>query len=716
MATAKINREGTNQSSDKRSGGQYSGAQARKSVRSNFYAEGEGLDLTADGVSAHDSQPIDSEAGRSSAGRSSAGRSRADMLSPRIKNPLGAAGRDVDEIASELGGQDGMSPGSQINRQSLFRAVENSFRQLQPFRDLLHELVADFAGHSYGTNKDNRRKNRYLNLIAQSLDSYQTLLTYNAPRVSVATHYSEYKAFAKQYEYAINALIEEIHLKETLNSMVVDMFFGIGVVKLHLADAPLVQLEGDIWMDPGRPFASNITLDNFVYDVSATKASEMKFAGDMYRIPYADALEMYGEEAMAGHTPSSKSAVGEERLDQITKGYETDDDEIEPMIDLADIWSPRTGMIETYVVQDRDAFELSGEPLDIQEWIGDEEGPYVIGGFQEVPQNIMPVGPATTLELLDALINDLMRKSARQAKRQKDIHLYTPAGAQSARQIQKADDGQWIEVSSVEEVGMLKQGGVDAGNQSFMAAGITLFDRMAGNLSAQLGLGASAETVGQEKLIHGATGRKEAKSQEQMRGVTTKIVKGLGLLLWHDPIKEIVTEVQLQGARGYSYTSQWKPGDREGNFIDYNFNIDVYSMQYQPPAAKFEKLNELMQTVYVPLSQMLAQQGGMIDIFAFTEVAAKMLNLPELNDIVKFSGMMSQDDGFGGGGSDGGGYSPDDGGPAFEIPKAASTTRNYVRHNTGGQKQDPLQALAQATATGQGGGSGGGMQMASRAV
>lgn len=665
-------RESTNLSPEKRSGETYSGAAPRKSVQSDFYdadprSGPQRLDFTRDGYSAH------------------------DMRSQRLRDPLGGMGQGQSRMAMAAMTQNRLRT-SRIERPNLFRAIENSFRQLAPFRDLLHELVTDYAGHSYGTSRDNQRKNRYLNLLNQAVDSYQVLLSYNAPRVAISTHYTQYKPFAKQFEYAINALIEEIHLKETLNSMVLDMFFGIGVVKLHLADAPLVQLEGDIWMDPGRPFASNISLDNFVFDVSATKVSEMKFAGDMYRIPFADAVEMFGEEAMAGHTPSSKSSIGEERLDQIIKGYETDDDELEPMIDLADIWIPRAGTIETYVVQDRTGFVLAGDPLDTQEWTGDEDGPYVIAGFQEVPQNVMPVGPASTLELLDALVNDLMRKSARQAKRQKDVHLYTPAGAQSARRVQRADDGKWVEVGSVEEIGVLKQGGVDPGNQAFMSAGITLFDRMAGNLSAQLGLGASADTVGQEKLIHGATGRKEARLQEQMRVPTTKIVKGLGMLLWQDPIKEIVSDVPLPGASGYSFTSTWSPGDREGNFIDYNFTVDVYSMQYQPPAAKFQQINELMQTFYVPMAQMLMQQGGVLDMFEFTNIAAKMLNLPELRDIIKFQGVMME---------------PDDGGPAFEIPKAPSTTRNYVRHNTGGQQQDPIQeALAQAATATPGGGSG----------
>jgi hypothetical protein len=699
MATAKISQEGTNHSPEKRSGGEYSGKQPRKNVRSNFYSGSGGIGLTDDGTSAHES----TDGGSTDTMSVSASRS------PRLQNPLAAAGTpgfDPASFAAQGEQSDGPGRSGRIERYRLFRAIENSYRQLQPFRELLHELVTDFAGHSYGNNRDSRRKNRYLNLISQALDAYQTLLSYNLPKVTVSTHHAELKPFANQFAHAINALIQEIRLKETLSAMVVDMFFGLGVVKLHLADAPLVQLEDDLWMDPGQPFASNISLDNFVYDVSATKVSEMKYAGDMYRIPFADAVDMFGEEAMAGHSPSSKSAIGEDRLEQITRGQETDDDELEPMIDLADIWIPRTGMIETYVVQDRDAFELRGEPLAIQQWIGDEEGPYILAGFQEVPQNIHPVGPASTLELLDALVNDLMRKSARQAKRQKDVHLYTPAGAQSARQVQKADDGQWVEVSSVEEIGVMKQGGVDRDNQAFMAAGITLFDRMAGNLSAQLGLGTSADTVGQERLIHGATGRKEARLQEQMRSATVKIVRGLGLLLWHDPIKEIVTEVPIPGAKGYSYTSHWKPGDREGKFLDYNFLIDVYSMQYQPPAAKFQKMNELLQTFYVPLFQMLMQQGGTIDMFAFTEVAAKMLDLPELNDIIKFIGATGE----AAPGSEEHGH----GSPLLEIPKAASTTRNYVRHNTGGQQQDPLQqALAQteAYATGRSG-----VSTASRAV
>jgi len=133
----------------------------------------------------------------------------------------------------------------------------------------------------------------------------------------------------------------------------------------------------------------------------------------------------------------------------------------------------------------------------------------------------------------------------------------------------------------------------------------------------------------------------------------------------------------VQGAGGITVTSVWKPGDREGKFLDYNFDIDVYSMQYQSPKSKLQSLNELVTGVYVPMVPMLMQQGGMIDMFALTEKYADLMNLPELMDIVKFAGVVSDTE------SDV---------PMAEVPKKSPmSTRNYVRHNVSAGQQNPMQ-------------------------
>ncbi len=573
----------------------------------------------------------------------------------------------------------------QGNQDKMFRSVKRSYRGLEQYRDLNEKLVSDYAGSHYqGESSRGTAKNRYVNLMNQAVEAYQMLLAANRPRVIITTNLSQYRGFATSFQHAVNALIKEIRLEETLEKWVMDAFFCMGIVKTHLADAGLTKLENDIWMDPGKPFASNIALDDFVYDMSANKWSECKYAGDMYRLSYDDAVELFGEEAMRDHQPGKTSSLSNDRVDEIGKPQLSGEEDFEPMVDLADIWVPRHNIIYTYVVENRRDFTLAGpHPVAVEEWDGDEGGPYHLLGFNDVPEHVMFSSPASHLEMLDALVNDLYRKASRQARRQKDVHLYTAAGASSAQQIQLADDGEWVNVQDTSDVSMMKQGGVDASNFQFMTGAMNTFDRMAGNLQAQMGLAARAETLGQEQLVHGAASQKVDKMGKRVAECVTKLVKSLGQMLWADEFKQIVTQVAIPGAPSFQNTFSWKPGDREGNFIDYNFEIDAYSMQYQGPRAKLDQLNSLVQGVYLPLAQMVQQQGGTIDLHQLTKQYSELLNLPELMQIVKFGYAMDGEVAHQ---------------PMTEVPmKAPSTTRNYVRTNvSAASMQDPMQQIAQA--------------------
>lgn len=574
----------------------------------------------------------------------------------------------------------------------LFKSVQRSYRSLRGYRETLEKLVQDYAGTYYQNESGGAesKKNRYINLLLQAVEAYQMLLVADRPRVMISTNLPQLRAFAKHFQHALNALIKEIHLDETLEQWVMDAFFGVGIIKTHLADAGVVQLETDLWMDPGRPFASNISLDDFVYDMQAKKWSEVRYAGDMYRISWEDAVELFGEDALKDHQPSHSSPAEHDRVDQISRGVEVENDDLEDMLDLCDIWMPRHGVTYTYVVHSRQELVLAGPgPIAVEEWTGDESGPYHLLGFHDVPENIMPSSPAANLELLESLVNDLIRKGARQARRQKELTLYNAGGADAMKRIQMADDGEAINVNDTQDISQVKFGGVDAGNHAFMVGGIELFDRMAGNLQAQLGLGSQAQTLGQEQLIHGAAGNKVDKMAKRVVGCTTRLVKSLGLMLWDDPVKEIVSEIPIDGTN-FSVTSEWKPNDREGNFIDFNLDIDVYSMQYQSPTGKVQKVNEIIQNILLPMAPFLQQQGGMLDLFELTRLYAELLNLPELKQLVKFSGMTGDT------------ASP---APIAQVPtKPPSSTRNYVRTNVSANQSSPLsqssQMMGQAAATG----------------
>ncbi len=571
-----------------------------------------------------------------------------------------------------------MDPNNEVERDRLFRAMQESHRRLLPFRQLSRSLVEDYAGSGYGNEGNMPKRETVVNLMNQAVDAYTMALVANRPRVIISSAREELENFAQRFQIALNNLIGEIQLEQTLRQSVLDAFFSVGVVKVHMADSPFVMLEEGLWVDPGVPFASNVALDNFVYDISATEWHRVRFAGDAYRIPFEDLkADFFDQKVVKTLAPTSKGGADEERLDMISKGFETDDDEIEPMIDLIDVWLPREEKVYTFAIDLRGRFSGTSAPLAEMDWNGPEFGPYKILKFNDVPENIMPTSPASHLTSLSRLANNVLRKQARRARSQTKVHTYTPAGAETAKKIRAASDDQWVMAEEPKEIGEVLVGGVDPQSQAFFLGVVELYDRMAGNLQAVLGLGAQSETVGQEQLIHSSASKKIAQMQYRVTDFTRDIVRDLGHMLWSDAAKVIPARIDVPGAEGFSVDATWTPEQREGDFFDYDLNIDVYSMPYQSPNQRVQSLNYLLTQVYAPLAPILAQQGGAINLQKLTEVYADLLNEPRLKGIVEFTG-------------------PPQAG-AEEGGAPATTTRQYVRQSvpSGGQQSQSQQQQQQ---------------------
>lgn len=581
---------------------------------------------------------------------------------------------------------------SDLDRSRLFKALEASYRTLEPFRNLNKALYEEYAGSGYGAR--NKTKNTtVINLLHQLVEAYQMTLVANRPRVTVETMQEHLRFFARQYELAMNNFIKEIRLEKTLKRWVLDAFFCIGILKIHLADSSVVQLEENVFANPGQPFVSNVSIDNFVYDAMASNWETIKFAADMYRIPFADLQDenlFPNQKQVKELTPDSRTAASGEKLDSISKGTEVSDGDLEPMIWLADVYVVRERKIYTFAVSNRDQFVLKGEPLAVMDWVGNDNGPYPILCFSEVSENTMPVSPADQVAQLARDINNILRKQIRQANRQKDVTIIDAADEALGKKIKSAADGVIITKNSGSDNPVqVKFGGVDPGNQAFLGAAIQLFDRLGGNLTAMLGLGAQADTKGQEELIHGAVGKKAAQMQYQVVDGVVRVIRDVGKLLMLDEAKIIPQRMDIPEAPGYSVDATWTPWDREGQYEDYELDIEAYSMAYQTPSQKMAAITALLKEVFSPLMQVFMQQGGTINMQELTDMYADYMNDPNVRRIFQFVNAMPMGD-------------------ELQQPgKPATTERNYVRESVsnGGspqalaqQEQDNWMSLAQSQA------------------
>ena len=170
-----------------------------------------------------------------------------------------------------------MNPNNDKERARLMKAIELSTRALRPFRQKREKFVRDYVGSHYGSGGSDREV--IMNLMFQTAETYSQSLAANRPRVLITSKHPKLSWFAHHFQMAIGNLIKEIHLEEVLRGAVMDAFFSVGIVKVYNADSGLVELEGeDEWVDPGKPFAENVSLDDFVYDTQATTWRKAKFA------------------------------------------------------------------------------------------------------------------------------------------------------------------------------------------------------------------------------------------------------------------------------------------------------------------------------------------------------------------------------------------------------------------------------------------------------
>jgi hypothetical protein len=561
-------------------------------------------------------------------------------------------------------------------RGRLMTAVSGSYKKLEPFRRLMHTLVEEYAGSSYGTGTGPRHE-IYLNLMNQAVEAYTMSLAANTPRILITTEYEQMRHFATTFEQACNNLMKEIQLEETIRRWVLDAFFCVGIVKVHMADSGQVEIEQDLWMDPGKPFASNVALDNFVFDTGAKKWSEIQWAGDSYRVPF-NALKdsnMYDQKVTKELSPTSKFQQEESRLELISRGQVTDPDEYEPMIDLMDIWIPRDGKIYTFAMDHVKRFENRHAPLAEMEWNGPEFGPYHILSFNDVPENIMPSSPAGHLNNLSKLANNIIRKQGKRARSARRIHTYPPASHQDAQAVQRAGDDAWVKVQENGELRDVQIGGVDAENQGFLQGVIQMFDRMAGNLQLQAGLGASAPTARQEQLVARHASKKEAQMQHRVIKGTQGLIRDLGFMLWHDNVRSTPGEYAIEGMKDVIIKADWTPEYREGDFFDYNMDIDVYSMSYKSPKDRIGSIVEVVGLI-AQHQESLQASGGRIDLQRLVELYSELTNEPRLKEVITFEGGIDN--------------TQMGNGPQGAGAKPPSTPNESIRHNISSNAEQEL--------------------------
>ena len=277
--------------------------------------------------------------------------------------------------------------------------------------------------------------------------------------------------------------------------------------------------------------------------------------------------------------------------------------------------------------------------------------------------------------------NSVWRKLIRQADRQKEFTAVSGPATVDGNTVKTVNDGDIVSVNNPQGIQQIRHGGIDQQNLGFSIQMKQMLTYLMGNIDAIGGLSAQTSTVGQDQMLSQGANRLVDEMRQELAFFNAKVYEDLAMYMWEDPYIELPL---VKRKYGMEIPFTWTPESREGDFSQYNFNIEPYSQRSMSPEEKLEKLNGVMTQIVIPA-------GIQFDQIKYMKEVASLLGIHELEDIMNISPTTPPVDpsGSGGGGS--------------------QTTRRYERISRAGpsSKTAEDQMVSQALMTGQDNNQGG---------
>jgi len=504
--------------------------------------------------------------------------------------------------------------------------VDNWRIYTEPMRKLRKKMLQQYAAGWYenkiGESQPMNLVDRAVNIIAPYLISQNPRVNIDPKRGLKAS-----RSFARTMELALENLFSDIlFAQNTLRPAVVNSLFAMGVVKTGISASYKVDIDGDM-KDVGQLFADSIDFDDYIGDFRARNRQEMYIEGNAYCLP----LEYVCDSGMFKHYDNLSTMKERNRTDDTTPEtvakkhmipFEHRDD-YQETVWLNDIWIPEEGIVITVPEKGQ-----GNKIMRTVDYDGPDFGPYDVLAYRYFPNSVVPIPPIYGTINLNNIINRLVVKMKDQAEREKKVMLYELGSADDAEIIRNTNDGFTAGVKNTDAFKEVEFGGVSSTNFPFVQFLEAQYSIQNGNLYTIGGRETQAETLGQEQMLQANASKQLQDMVLQVHTFTRSIVHKLAWYLWSDPYIQIPVVKELGDFKlKVSYT----PDVREGDFFDYGFDIEPYSMTSMSPEVRLQRLLQLISQVVLPTAQLAAQQGSQLNVSEVVTECARFLDIRNLD-------------------------------------------------------------------------------------
>ncbi len=578
------------------------------------------------------------------------------------------------------------APNPDVDVPRLSASMKACRQMLRFFRDEKRAAIKQFVGRHW--SEEASEKTVPINLLSRYVQVVSRALVPKNPRVMFTTRQRENQPAVAIMQDWMNQRIESMKFAETLQRWVTDALYGLACMKVALATPADAAMDG--YVSPaGVPFAELVSLDDFVYDMGCRDFRQAGFVGHRFRIPlevaknlkYYDASE---RKKLVADEPQMMNQEGDERAAVLGQGWEAGTDrDFEPMVELWEIYLPRTKRVVTLRSDAGGVPPSDCKPLRVQEWVGPDCGPYHFLNLQIVPDNAMPKGPIMDLIDLHKFVNQLYRKLINQADRQKEVIGVSGGSVDDGKNLKQANDGEMFACDNAGAIKATSYGGPNAVNAAFAQHLADKFSSQAGNLDLLSGASPQSKTASQDKMLNENASAGVSDMQERTVAATSSALTSFGWYWWNHPQEIMTTQKTAPGLADIGITRKLHPRaavdengnkaglTRDGRYEDLQCRVDPYSMQYRSPQQRLAFLSGLVKEM-VPLMPLLQQQGITFDMQFYLKKVAEYSDEPDVAGLFTIAEPPPP-------------QGP--GGPSTDAPPKGDTTHEYTRRSVGADTQ-----------------------------
>jgi len=174
----------------------------------------------------------------------------------------------------------------------------------------------------------------------------------------------------------------------------------------------------------------------------------------------------------------------------------------------------------------------------------------------------------------------------------------------------------------------IKYGGADPLTMQALIWALQTTDTEGGNLQSLGGLGPSAETFRGDKLIHDTASTLIRFLQLGLLKTAKSVLRKHAWWTWTEDIRDFEGWTSVPGEHEIPIEWHFTAEEREGDFLDYNFNLVPHSLVDQTPQEKAQEVIELWHSMILPNAEMLMQDGHMPNAVETVRYVCKQRNVP----------------------------------------------------------------------------------------